>query len=121
MTEDELSKAAMTEKSPDSALPYDWLAWYQLRDVYRDFKAGKITKEQGESAKASIFRGRQKEIDRNRMQQDAEQHLAKFWADIHAAANAYAKDPTIEHADKFFETVYGGVPRRNKEEIGHGS
>ena len=65
LTEDELSKAAMMEKYPDSNYPYDWLAWYKLRDVYRDFKAGKISKDLAADTKKSILESRQKEIDRN--------------------------------------------------------
>lgn len=117
MTEDELSKAAMTEKYPESNYPYDWLAWYKLRDVYRDFKAGKTSKDSAAETKKSILDARQKEIARNTEHFKAEKHLADFWYKIHAAATVYMKDPTIEHADKFVEAVYGASRlKTNREE-----
>jgi len=107
MTEEELSKAAMKEQYPESNMAYDWLAWYKLRDVYRDFKAGRISKEQGEDRKRSIFRYRQQQVDDYQARLRLSKHFADFWRKIEEAATLYNKDPTIEHADKFVEAVYG--------------
>lgn len=111
----------MLEKYPDSAYPYDWLAWYKLRDVYRNYKAGKISKEIAADTKKSILVARQTEIDRNTEHFKAEKHLADFWYKIHAAATVYMKDPTIEHADKFVEAVYGASRIKREGEETNGS
>jgi len=107
LTDEELSRAAINEQYPDSNMPYDWLAWYKLRDVYRDFKAGKISKKQGEDAKKNIFQSRQKEINEKESSQAASLRFGQFWAKVEDAGRAYMKDPTIEHADDFVRTVYG--------------
>ena len=106
MTEEEISKCALLEKFPNGAVVYDHLAWYQLRDVYRDYRSGKITKEEGEGIKQSIFKYRRTLITREDMAKQAAKHLADFWARIQCAGNEYAKNPTIDTADAFFEAVY---------------
>ena len=107
LTDEELSKAAMTERYPNSNMSYDWLAWYKLRDVYREYKAGRITKEEGEAQKAEIFGYRQKDIDRQDGHKKVEIHFAQFWAKIEEAGRNYMKEPSLEHADRFLEAVYG--------------
>lgn len=115
MTEEELSRDAMAERSPDTVFSYDWLAWYRLRDVYRDFRAGKITKETGEAIKNTVMKDRRKHIAEVEMRQTASRQLAEFWKEIQMTGVEYMKDPTIEHADRFVEAVYG-TSRLKKEE-----
>lgn len=107
MTEEELSRAALTERYPESNMPYDWLAWYKLRDVYRDFKAGKISKDEGEVRKRNIFTDRQKEINDHEARYRLDRHFADFWRKIEEAGTTYRKDPTIDNADRFMVAVYG--------------
>lgn len=107
-TEDALCRAALAEKIPDGPIrPWDWLAWYQLRDLYRDYRAGKISTEQGNNMKRSIFKYRNEQIFRDTENTKASSNLARFWVKISDAARTYCKDPTIDHADKFVEAVYG--------------
>ena len=107
MTEDELSRCAASEQYPDSGMDHDWLAWYKLRDVYRDFRAGRIGRTEGEQTKTSIFRYRQENIDRDEGHRKAYLHLAEFWKRIEQAGSDYMKNPSVETADKFVEAVYG--------------
>lgn len=117
LTEDELSRAAINEQFPETNASYDWLAWYKLRDVYRDFKAGRISKDLGEQRKRSIFQSRQNEIDFINGHWRMEKHVADLWKGIEEAGHAYMKEPTIEHADKFVEAVYGaGRLKRDRAE-----
>lgn len=115
MTEEELSRAAMTERYPESGMPYDWLAWYKLRDVYREYKTGRITKAEGEAQKESIFRARKEEIDKTESSKKAALRLGKFWIAIEEAGKNYMKEPNIDNADLFVKAVYGAGRLDRKE------
>lgn len=118
MTEEELSKAAMTERYPESNMSYDWLTWYKLRDVYRDFKTGRIGKSEGEAQKKSIFLSHKKAIDEYNQRRKVDLHFADFWRKIEEVGTVYRKDPTIANADRFLEAVYGvgRLDRTEREE-----
>lgn len=87
------------------------LLYFKLRDLYREFKAGRISQASGSDRK-------QKAIEQYKLdKQNAEKadgivawHV-KFWNRIEQAGTEYRTAPSIETADKFVEAVYR-VPRR---------
>ena len=100
MTIDELSRLAYSGTPPDGAMPYEWLLWYRLRDIYSKVRNGSITKQDG---------AKQKEQAVNQYKTDKTLHDAsvKLWARIEQAGTRYAKDKTISNADAFYAAVYG--------------
>ena len=112
MTVEELSRLAYSGTPPDSAMPYEWLLWYRLRDIYSKVRNGSITKQDG---------AKQKEQAVNQYKTDKTLHDAsvKLWARIEQAGTRYAKDKSIDNADAFYAAVYGvraGLPERLKQE-----
>ena len=112
MTIDELSRLAYSGTPPDGAMPYEWLLWYRLRDIYSKVRNGSITKQDGAKAKQDAV---------SSYQTDKTLHDAsvKLWARIEQAGTRYAKDKTISNADAFYAAVYGvkpGLPERLKQE-----
>ena len=107
MTIDELSELAAKNERPDGAEPHDLLAWYELRDLYREYRAGRISKDQGGREKVRIIFDRQKYAEQNDTAEKDLQSRAAFWKAIENAATEYNLNPTIENADKFVKAVYG--------------
>ena len=107
MTIDAINKFAFVGEMPEAVMTCpERCLYYSLRDTYRLFKAGKITKEQGEAAKNKCVR--QYKLDSGEL--DAARKVVKanseMWKRIEYANMAYNKDRTLENADAFIEAVY---------------
>lgn len=100
MTPDELSRLAYSGTPPDSAMPYEWLLWYRLRDIYDKVKRHEMTKADGAAQKQTAVNSYQAEMEQH-------ERCVKLWQRIEQAGTAYAKDKTIENADRFYKAVYG--------------
>ena len=103
---------------PDAENPEDLLAWFKLRDVYREFRANRIDRAEGESRKRSIFKKRAEEASRREQHFVVQKRIADFFKDIEIPASAYMKDRTLENADTLIETIYGskGIIKRKERE-----
>ncbi|MBR4874129.1 MAG: hypothetical protein IKV50_09140 [Clostridia bacterium] len=104
---EEISQYAAHEEMPPEANARERLLWYTLRDVYRDFRTGMSTKEQGELRKKQAIKEFEEEtayLERARKYMMAN---ANLWIRIESAARAYRENKTIENADAFLEAVYG--------------
>lgn len=102
-----IKSAAAGDVPEQSMLLPEELLWYQLRDLYRQFRSGGVTKADAANAKARFI----SEYNRNMAnlfidERIAEQH-AQMWKEIEAAGTAYRKGRTLEHADAFVDAVYG--------------
>lgn len=68
MTIDELSRLAATEQVPPEGTEVDERClWYGLRDIYRQFRQGSISTEQGDQLKRQAIR--QYNTDHGRLEQ----------------------------------------------------
>ena len=108
MTVEEISKHAQKGIEPGGLSVADTILFCRLKDIYSDFKLGKITKEQGEARKAKALL----EYADNR--KSVEQHInyvlrvGNMWKEIETAAIAYAKSEThTPEADALMEAIYG--------------
>ena len=108
LTPDEISALAAQDEKPDADMTtVDWLLWYMLRDVYRDFKHGHITKEQGAERKRQALDIWERQTDRYHADRDLINRVVQLWKTVEAAASTYRKDRTLENADKVMEAIYG--------------
>ena len=87
-----------------------------MRDVYREFKMKRISKEEGESRRRSVFKMRQEAIDRAEWENRKNRRFAQWWADIESAGTAYCKNRSVNTADDFFKAVYGVYPKAKQTE-----
>ena len=107
MTFDDISKLAAKNERPESGMTYvDYLAWYVLRDIYRDYKAGRIDKERGESRKRDALDLWERETAKISSIRDQVFEVAELWKRIESAANAYQLNRTVENADKLIFAIY---------------
>ena len=109
MTKEQISKYAFMNELPEGielTCPERCL-WYALRDVYRRFASGELTKEQGDAEKNKSLR--QFDLDTGELIQARKilQRNSNMWMEIELAGSAYGMDRTLENADAFFQAVYG--------------
>ena len=113
MTFDDISKLAAKNERPESGMTYiDYLAWYILRDIYRDFKAGLIDKERGEERKREALSIWECETQKVKQHRDDIFRVAELWKRVESAADAYRLDRTLDNADKLIYAIYGIMPTK---------
>lgn len=108
MNIDTISRLAYSGKAPSSAMPYEWLLWYRLRDIYAEANDHEITKAEGAERKRDAVNSYQAEME-------LYDRSVLLWKRIEQAATRYAKERTVEAADSFYKAVYGmepGLPDR---------
>lgn len=116
MTFDDISKLAAKNERPDSGMTYiDYLAWYILRDIYRDFKAGLIDRERGEERKRDALSIWECETQKVAQHRDDIFRVAELWKRVESAANAYRLDRTLDNADKLIYAIYRVMPTKQED------
>ena len=112
MTADQISQLAARQEMPPDGMTYvDWLLWYMLRDVYRDFKAGKLDAQKGAERKQHSLSIWEKESFRVRQLNELADSAGKLWKRIETAADTYRLNRTLQNADRLIEAIYN-VPVR---------
>lgn len=89
--------------------------YYLLCNLYAAYRHGGLSAEEGARRKEAIlnnFWSRKKEDD---FRTTMAQHYAEQNARIESAANAYAKNRTLENADKLYKAIYGMEPTKKEE------
>lgn len=99
MTVDEIARLAYEGKPLESALPHEWLLWYRLRDIYGQVRAGTMRKEAGAKVKTTA-------VNSFHSEREAFEQNVLLWQRIEPAAVAFAKNPSIDTANSFYEAVY---------------
>ena len=113
-----INRYAYAEQIPDIQMTCpERCLWYTLRDVYRAYRAGDITKAAGEQKKRAAMK--QYDIDCGVVDSALKivLHDAKMWKAIEIAHIAYNADRTLENADRFIEAVYSTKMIEQKEDV----
>lgn len=113
MTYPQLRTAAYNGEFPNEKYPMpDRIFFWALRDMYQRFKAGKITKEQGDSERKTAEKLYRRDRAKYEMYTSTVQNITSFWKRVEAAASDYAKsDGRTPEADALFEAVYNAIPK----------
>lgn len=107
MTAEQISAlAAKGERPPDGLNATDWLLWYMLRDIYRDFKFGKLDAEKGAERKNEALAIWERENFNREQDKDAINRAVDLWNRVELAGSEYRQNRTIENADKLMEAIY---------------
>lgn len=85
----------------------DQLTFLCLRSLYAQKRAGFIDRETGSREKLKLRYQRDLWEQRMMFHEKLAQHSAKMFRDVESAANAYAKERTLEHADMIYRALYG--------------
>ena len=109
----QVKMAAYNGEFPDEhATMPDRIFWWAMRDMYQRFRAGQISKAQGEEEQAKAMQQYRQDMTQYNEMVGVVHRIATFWKQIEAAASEYAKCPNrTAEADKFYNAVYGALPK----------
>ena len=108
MTKEDISKYAYMNEMPDAPMSCpERCLWYALRDIYRRFSNGDVTKEKGDAEKSRALRQFDQDRTRLELADKIVKRDASMWMEIELAGSMYRLDRTLEHADAFVAAVYG--------------
>ena len=108
---DEYERMAMHgDQMPDGlSLPYQ--CYYQLLSaLYFRYRRGEISKDSAASEKRIAFHNANTAHDVFERVRSSSERYAKMNIRIERAANAYAKNRTLENADLLYKALYGMEP-----------
>lgn len=114
VTTDDIARYASKEILPEELDAAQRCFWYAMRDLYRAFRAGAISKQDGEVLRMSALRQYEADIKEHCAYSEWLAYMERFWRGVEESGSRYAKGPSIETADAFFEAVYR-VKRKNKD------
>ena len=92
-------------------------AYLAMRILYREYRRGDIKREQAKHEKEIVV-DRYKSDLRN---DEIIVHIAELRKRIEPFARNYAKNPTLENADRFYAAVYDLPPDWRKTPVGGGT
>lgn len=101
-------RAAMRgDEMPDGLDIVDQINFLCLRSLYAQKRAGIIDRAVGSAEKAKLRRQRDLWEQRLFFREKLAKRCVEMFQTVEAAANAYAKDRTLENADKLYQAIYG--------------
>lgn len=107
-TVDELALLASKGTRPTQALTaYEWLFWYECRDIYQDWrnKTGDPDRLKARKEEAVV---RYEKAKREKAEiSEAAARVAELFRNIEETATAYRKQRSLENADRLMNVVYG--------------
>jgi hypothetical protein len=93
----------------------DHFMYLCLRELYSSHKKGVISREVGQIEKGKLMYSYDIAKKRFRFEARRAEDFANRTMRIESAANAYAKDRTLESADKLYKALYGMLPTKEEE------
>lgn len=108
-------EAMRGEPMPKDLLLADQMAYQALASMHSRFRSGAITREQGADEKKKLSLTYDKAQQQREREIKMAQHYAEQNARIERAANAYAKNRTLENADLLYKAPYGMMPNKEEE------
>lgn len=96
---------------PDGLDAVDQWMFLSLRLLYQSYKKGVISKEMGNIEKGKLAHERTKMENKFKIRERIVQSSVEMTVKAESAANAYAKERTLENADRLYEALYGMIPK----------
>ena len=101
-------RAAMHgEEMPDGLDVVDQLNFLCLRSLYAQARNGVIDRETGSREKAKLGYRRDWWERKLMLRERVVQHSVEMLKAVELEANAYAKERTLENADRLYQALYG--------------
>ena len=107
-TVQELSSLAAKGQMPAYGMTYyEWLLWYELRDVYDEWRRKTASEEKLKARKESAVARYDKLKTAEKTHSDDCRRIANLFRDIEKAGIAYRTERTLDNADRLMNIVYG--------------
>lgn len=104
MVEIEYERKAMNGEAMPEGLGWpDQVLYLQLRMLYDQYKKGIVSRDAAAKEKHQMV----EEYKLHRSLDALQTHTDNMWKQIEITAHDYAKNPSVETADKLFEAIYG--------------
>lgn len=116
-TEDINKLAFAGAKLPDGLNLAERCLFLLLKDLYRSFKDGDITKAEGDRLKKKAMTQFAADLADVEFSGKLLRHNAEMWKKIESAAAKYKHDKTIANADAFIAAVYGTVKKEGDQTL----
>ena len=100
---------------PEGLSPIDQAYFQGLAYLYARFRAGYLDRERGSAEKKQLLMAKSAQEQSWAFGELCLEHAVALWRDAEGAANAYARERTLEHADDLYAVVYGLAPRPPRE------
>lgn len=107
--------AMLGEEMPAGLGLTDSIMFLSLRLLYRSLKVGAVDKQTALTEKGRL--GYQKSILEKKLlvKERVTLEAVRLKKDVESAANDYAKNRTLENADKLYKAIYGMEPTKKEE------
>lgn len=103
----EFEKQAMSGLPvPDGLQQWEQNAYIALRGLYQQYRAGVVDRETATADKRMIVKAAQDAERMEAFRSKLAQSTATLWKEIEAAGSTFAKEPTLENMDAFYQAVY---------------
>ena len=103
-------EAAMRgEEMPDGLVLPQQLHFQALRLLYKNLHSGVIDRKTAVTEKRKLDHPLDVEMNRKKWEEIMYRFHSDLMKNVEGAANAYAKNRTIENADKMYEVIYGMI------------
>lgn len=107
MTAELERQAANGEPLPDGLTLEDQLLFLSLRNLYKAYRNGFIGKENATAEKGKLMYEHERRQRIENMNRRCAKHTTDMWASIGAQARDYAKNRSLETADKLLRAIDG--------------
>lgn len=95
---------------PDGLSLEEQLAYQALAHLYGRYNKKLISRERGSAEKGKIVHALDCRKQKADMSRKLAEHHTKLLKDLEGAASDYAKNRTLEAADRMYQVVYGMLP-----------
>lgn len=115
MTLQDLKLAAYNGITPPEPLSCPERAFFlQAKEIYVRYHDKRITQSESAEAMRQAIQDYKRDMQERQNGIDALYRIANLYKQIELAATAYAKNRTLENADKLLEAIYGVTMRKDK-------
>lgn len=83
------------------------LLYYRVRDLYRDYRKGRVERSDAEAAKRKVMQQYDRDVAERTLLSELYAQNAARWKAVEQAVREYTHRPSVDTADRIVEALYG--------------
>ena len=83
------------------------LLYYRARDLYRDYRKGRVERSDAEAAKRKVMQQYDRDVAERTLQSELYAQNAARWKAVEQAVREYTHSPSVDAADRIVTALYG--------------